>query len=367
MGRCKEKVTLTYVIPHHARELDQAQAEAFYRQTESNFKGYPAVRLRHFTDLIRRGSSIPVAYESGWPSEYISEGSTILYEKLTELIPHTMQSIRNILDQFQRTRNGYQALMTIMKRSIPRLGPLPPKMEPAWPPGVTPTEYANTLCTYVKQQETLGRKYCDFEIASTIAQRAMEHQEYYNVGSNRTTQLVQMAANHEEFQDITMTSDDNPHAFATILETYQQGTQQHHVNLMNGYIDPSIRKFERNNQFERNNHSARNRSRAPREENRDGKPREPRELCPCCLRHGHNVEKGSVCWMGAQVENVIKYNKDNPIQAKQNMLNFKTALNPVTIAKMQLRFPGEFQNIEPDSLEVLEAAVELFELFQNKE
>jgi hypothetical protein len=286
----------------------------------------------------------------------VSEGSTILYKKLAETIPYTMHSTRNILEQYQRTRDGYQALMTIMKRSIPRLGQLPPKMEPIWPKGVTPTEYANTLQTYIKQQETLGRKYCDFEIAATIAQRAMEHQEYYNVGSNRATQLVQMAANYEDFKDIGMTRDDSPHLFATLLETYHQGNQQHQVNLMNGHSDPSINKFERNT------HSGR---RPPREG--DNKDRKPRELCPCCLRHGHNVEKGSVCWMGAQVENVLAYNKQNPLLAKQNIENFKIALNPTTIAKMQLRFPEDFRDIKPDSLEMLEAAVEVFELFQRTE
>ena len=71
--------------------------------------------------------------------------------------------------------------------------------------------------------------------------------------------------------------------------------------------------------------------------------------------------------MGAQVENVIKWNKDNPVEAKQNMENFKTALNPTTIAKMQARFPTEFQDIEPDSREMLEAAVDIFELFQTTE
>jgi hypothetical protein len=75
----------------------------------------------------------------------------------------------------------------------------------------------------------------------------MEHQEYYNVGSNRATQLVQMAANYEDFKDIEMTRDDSPHLFATLLETYHQGNQQHHVNMMNGHFDPSISKFERNN------------------------------------------------------------------------------------------------------------------------
>jgi hypothetical protein len=41
--KCKEKVTLTYALPQNVKDLDQSQAEAFYRQTESNFKGYPAV------------------------------------------------------------------------------------------------------------------------------------------------------------------------------------------------------------------------------------------------------------------------------------------------------------------------------------
>jgi hypothetical protein len=159
-------------------------------------------------------------------------------------------------------------------------------------------------------------------------------------------------------------STDSPHFFATLLETYHQGNQQHHISMMNTDRDPSINKFDRNDRNNTNTNGNRNRNRPPRENDRDGKPR---EIYPCCLRHGHNVEKGSVCWMGAQVENVIKYNKDNPEQAKKNIENFKAALNPLTISKMQLRFPEEFKNIEPDSVEMLEAAVELFELFQTNE
>ena len=60
----------------------------------------------------------------------------------------------------------------------------------------------------------------------------------------------------------------------------------------------------------------------------------------------------------------MKYNKENPIQAQKNMDNFKAALNPATIKKMQIRFPEEFKDIEADSQEMLEAAVELFEMFQ---
>jgi hypothetical protein len=67
--------------------------------------------------------------------------------------------------------------------------------------------------------------------------------------------------------------------------------------------------------------------------------------------------------MGAQVENVLKWNKENPIQAKQNTENFKKALNPVTIAKMIAHFPKKFEGFAPDSTEMLEAAVEVFELF----
>jgi hypothetical protein len=249
--------------------------------------------------------------------------------------------------------------MTVMKRSIPRLGQLPPKMEPAWPKGLTPTAYVNVLRNYIDQQANFGRSFCDFEIVSTIAQRAMEHHEYYNFASNRVALLVQMTADCNDYQEITLTELDGPIGFATLLENYHQDSQQHQVNMMaNGHFDPSINKFEQGGNAGRSN------NRPPREGARDGKPR---ELCPCCLRHGHNVQKGSVCWMGAQVENVLKYNKENPIQAKQNMDNFKTALNPATIKKMQPRFPEEFNDIEPDSLEMLEAAVELFEMFQLSE
>ena len=123
VSKCKEKVTLTHSLPN-AKELNQTQAEAFYRQTESNFKGYPAVRLQRFDELTRRGNTIPIPHATGWPPTYVSEGSTTLYEKLAEAIPHTMNGTRNILDQYQRNRDGYQALMTIMKRAIPRLGQL---------------------------------------------------------------------------------------------------------------------------------------------------------------------------------------------------------------------------------------------------
>ena len=123
---------------------------------------------------INRGNSIPVEYAMGWPApEYVEEGSTILYERLG-----------NILTTHQSRQDGYVALMTMMKRSIPRLGQLPPKMEPIWSKGVTPTEYANSLCNYIDQQANFGRTFCDFEIASTIAQRTMEQHEYYNFASN---------------------------------------------------------------------------------------------------------------------------------------------------------------------------------------
>ncbi len=156
-----------------------------------------------------------------------------------------------------------------------------------------------------------------------------------------------------------LNEDDKPQVFATTLETYHQGNQQHQVNMMSTkQPELSINKFERGNQAGRTN------NRTPRGGAHDGKPR---ELCPCCLRPGHNIEKGRACWMGAQVENVLKYNKDNPEQAKQNTENFKKALNPATIAKMIAFFPKEFENIEPDSLEMLEAAVAVFEIFENDE
>lgn len=64
------------------------------------------------------------------------------------------------------------------------------------------------------------------------------------------------------------------------------------------------------------------------------------------------------------MENVIEYNKANPAQAKKkNRENFKTILNPAVIAKLQANYPENFKNIEPDSIDMLEAAVELFELF----
>jgi hypothetical protein len=223
-------------------------------------------------------------------------------------------------------------------------------MEPTWPKDISPTEHANRVQRFIVQQRDQGRSYTDFEIMATVAQRAMEHQECYNARSNKATQSAQMAAQYEDFKDVQLIDGDHPHLFATLLETWHQVNRQQQINMMN---EPSIRKFDRGN---------RNNSRPP-----DRDPNKPKVLCPCCLCHGHDVEKGSVCWMGAQVENVLKYNKEHPAQAKQNMENFKTALNPATIKKMQIRFPEEFQGIKPDSMEMLEAAVELFEMFQSTE
>ena len=50
-------------------------------------------------------------------------------------------------------------------------------MEPMWPKEMTPTEFANSMRNYMDQQALFGRTFCDAEIASTIAQRALEHRE----------------------------------------------------------------------------------------------------------------------------------------------------------------------------------------------
>jgi hypothetical protein len=67
--------------------------------------------------------------------------------------------------------------------------------------------------------------------------------------------------------------------------------------------------------------------------------------------------------MGAQVENVLVCNKEHPLVAAENMKNFKTALNPATIKRIIAQFPEQFQDMEPDSLETIEAAVDLFSVF----
>jgi hypothetical protein len=158
-----------------------------------------------------------------------------------------------------------------------------------------------------------------------------------------------------------MSEDDDPHLFATALESHPPGQENYVKAMEQNHKDPSMRKFERGG-----NCSGRdNRDGARGDGNRgDGKPK---ELCPCCLRRGHDMEKGSVCWMGGQVENVIEHNKANPAQAKKNRENFKTILNPAVIAKLQAKYPENFRNIEPDSIDMLEAAAELFELFHTHE
>jgi hypothetical protein len=112
---------------------------------------------------------------------------------------------------------------------------------------------------------------------ATVAQRAvLEHQERHDAGSNEATQLVQMAAQCEDFKDVQLVDGDHPRLFATPLETWHQVNRQQRINVMN---EPSIRKFDRGNRDD---------GRPP-----DQDPNEPKVLCPCCLRHGHDVEKGA--------------------------------------------------------------------------
>jgi hypothetical protein len=79
---------------------------------------------------------------------------------------------------------------------------------------------------------------------ATVAQGAMEHQEHHNAGSNKATQLVQMAAQHEDFKDVQLIDSDHPHLFAALLETWHQVNRQQQINMMN---EPSITKFDRGN------------------------------------------------------------------------------------------------------------------------
>ena len=159
---CKEKVTLTYSLPLDVKELDQTQAEAFYRQIESNFKGYPPVKLHKFESLRRRGSSIPIEYDMGWPTEYVNKSSTVLYEKLTKSIPHTMTTLRSILMTHQDRWNGYAALMTIIVKyfsnsrsslATPRLEKISTKEETK-----RPLRYYHNNSTYYYSSLTL----CEF-------------------------------------------------------------------------------------------------------------------------------------------------------------------------------------------------------------
>ena len=78
-------------------------------------------------------------------------------------------------------------------------------------------------------------------------------------------------------------------------------------------------------------------------------PANQKNYAPVAFDTATMWKKSRVCCMGAQVENVLKYNKENSVQAQKNMDNVKAALNPATIKKMQIRFPEEFKDIEADS------------------
>ena len=68
------------------------------------------------------------------------------------------------------------------------------------------------------------------------------------MASNRISLLVQMAANYDDFQDISLNEADAPIGFATLLENFHQNGQEHRVYMMtDGNMNLSIHKFERNN------------------------------------------------------------------------------------------------------------------------
>jgi hypothetical protein len=106
--------------------------------------------------------------------------------------------------------------------------------------------HVNKLQACAKQQARSGQFFCGFEIASTLAKRAMEHHEFYNVASQRVAVLINMAANYDDFHDIALPENDVPTQFASTLESCQQRSQENHIKLTEaGVIDLTIRKFER--------------------------------------------------------------------------------------------------------------------------
>jgi hypothetical protein len=130
VSQFKEKVSLACPLLQDAAGLTETQAA---RQLESDVKGHPAVKIQEFDKLTRLGQSIPGDYAMGWPPHYVQEGSTMLNEKLRETTPHAMTIWQGTMTTHQSDRDGYRALMAAMKRSIARLGQLPPIMEPPWP------------------------------------------------------------------------------------------------------------------------------------------------------------------------------------------------------------------------------------------
>ena len=115
---------------------------------------------------------MPMECSMGWPPGRIQEGSAILCEKLQETTPHTMTMLQSIMSACQSERDRCHALVTIVERSVARLGQLPPTMEPPWPGDLTPTEHANALKSHNAQQAKCNRHHCNFELAAALARGA---------------------------------------------------------------------------------------------------------------------------------------------------------------------------------------------------
>jgi hypothetical protein len=113
-----------------------------------------------------------------------------LYIQLVRAIPHGATSLRNIIESFTQTKDGYRALTLIMKTSCTYVRTLQAPWGPIWTPDLTSFAYLTRLKRFLANLSlTSQMHYIKKQIALEFLQQAKQHHGYTNIATHYLTRL----------------------------------------------------------------------------------------------------------------------------------------------------------------------------------
>jgi hypothetical protein len=257
-----------------------------------------------------------------------------LYVQLVRAIPHGATSLRNIIESYTQTEDGYGALTLIMKTSCTYLRTLQAPWGPTWTPELTSFAYLTKLKRFLANlSRTSQMHYTDKQIAIEFLQQAKQHLWYSNIA---TQYLTRLQLQHREHI--------GPEYDLSYLAAEMDMNQTNPSNP-----DPIIHKFSNTKDVQQTSTSNR----------REGKFQYRREVqCRICHNYGHDVDD-QICRIGAQIYHTNQFSLINPKKAKDNAQAYSLTNNKKQIKKMRanLTDPNITDEEIQDHLETLAHAM----------
>ena len=297
------------------RQPSQTDITNFYQSIEMIFNSLQ-IPIVSFPDLSLTSGTAPT--DDPLEPHVHNQVSQMLYTKMFNNIPAHWRKIRSILDTYATTRDGYNALFSIMTNSCGFLKIFRTLWGPTWTSDMTPFEYLTTLRQRLTEDRRYNQTYTPFEIAAEILQQANQHHRYKLI---TTTYLTRLQA-HDLKTPLPPTFDDQ-----TLIDSIDQNEQT------DPNTHPTVHKIQQ---------------RAPRDGGKDGNTREPRKKfsfrrevqCTCCTTFGHDVDE-DVCRIGAQVYSSHQFLLNHPDKAKKNAKAYAIANNKAKISVACGHYPDD--------------------------